>query len=196
MDTYRQIINRITFKNLPEWLYAVLVFILVCFCMLWALQDAKSGIVYMAITLSVVNTIIIGIGVYFFLDNRKLQKKKKSLSSNRGYKHFRELDFLMKEAKMYRDSCLSLETMSRKLNISSNYLSQLVNKLSGCTFTEYINGFRIEDVKLKLEDPRFVNYTVIAIALEAGFNSKSTFYHAFKKNTGISPRQYRYNNTK
>ncbi len=105
--------------------------------------------------------------------------------------YYKELDFLMKEAKMYRDPNLGLESMAKQLKISSNYLSQLVNKLSGYNFADYVNGFRIEDAKRKLRNPSFVHYTIISIALEAGFNSKSTFYSAFKKLTGISPKEYR-----
>ncbi|WP_271784829.1 helix-turn-helix domain-containing protein [Aquimarina algiphila] len=105
--------------------------------------------------------------------------------------YFKELEFLMKEAKIYRDANLGLDSMSTELNISGNYLSQLVNKVTGRNFTDYVNGFRIEDAKSKLRNPEFTNYTIIAIALESGFNSKSTFYSAFKKLTGISPKEYR-----
>ncbi|KAA1247304.1 helix-turn-helix domain-containing protein [Aquimarina sp. RZ0] len=105
--------------------------------------------------------------------------------------YFRELHFLMKEAKIYRDSNVGLDSIAKMLNISSNYLSQLVNKLSNSNFSEYVNGYRIEDAKSKLEDPKFINYTIVDIALESGFNSRSTFYSAFKKHTGISPKEYR-----
>ncbi|WP_109436306.1 helix-turn-helix domain-containing protein [Aquimarina sp. AU119] len=105
--------------------------------------------------------------------------------------YFKELEFLMKEAKIYRDANLGLDSISTELNISGNYLSQLVNKVTGRNFTDYVNGFRIEDAKSKLRNPEFINYTIIAIALESGFNSKSTFYSAFKKLTGISPKEYR-----
>ncbi len=105
--------------------------------------------------------------------------------------YFKELDFLMKEAKIYRDANLGLQSISDRLRISSNYLSQLVNKISGSNFSEYVNNYRIEDAKTKLRDPNFANYTVLAIGLEAGFNSKSTFYSVFKKHAGISPKEYR-----
>ncbi len=105
--------------------------------------------------------------------------------------YFKELDFLMKEAKIYRDPNLGLESMAQKLKISSNYLSQLVNKVTHQNFAEYVNGFRIEDAKSKLKNSNFANYTVISIGLESGFNSKSTFYSAFKKRTGVSPSTYR-----
>ncbi|MDY8135105.1 helix-turn-helix domain-containing protein [Aquimarina sp. 2201CG5-10] len=105
--------------------------------------------------------------------------------------YFKELDVLMKKEKIYADPNLGLENISNRLNISSNYLSQLINKLSGCNFSDYINSYRIEEVKSKLKDPEYGNYTVLGIAMECGFNSKSPFYSAFKKHTGISPKEYR-----
>ncbi|NMH89145.1 helix-turn-helix domain-containing protein [Flavivirga algicola] len=105
--------------------------------------------------------------------------------------YFKELELLMKEGKIYRDPNLGLSSVAQKLKISSNYLSQLVNKLTGQNFADYINTFRVEEVKLKLTNANFANYTVVGIGLESGFNSKSTFYSAFKKITGISPSTYR-----
>ncbi|WP_159099253.1 MULTISPECIES: helix-turn-helix domain-containing protein [Aquimarina] len=105
--------------------------------------------------------------------------------------YFKELDFLMKEEKIYIDPNLGLENISKRLQISSNYLSQLINKLGGSNFSDYINSYRIEEVKSKLKDPDYDNYTVLGIAMECGFNSKSPFYSAFKKHTGISPKEYR-----
>ncbi|WP_109302111.1 helix-turn-helix domain-containing protein [Aquimarina sp. AU474] len=112
-----------------------------------------------------------------------------NITSNNVY--FKELDFLMKEAKIYRDPNLGLDSMAQKLKISSNYLSQLVNKLAHQNFADYVNGFRIEDAKSKLRNSKFIHYTVISIGLESGFNSKSTFYSAFKKLVGVSPSTYR-----
>lgn len=105
--------------------------------------------------------------------------------------YFKELDFLMKEEKIYIDPNLGLENISKRLQISSNYLSQLINKLGGCNFSDYINSYRVEEVKSKLNDPDYDNYTVLGIAMECGFNSKSPFYSAFKKHTGVSPKEYR-----
>ena len=105
--------------------------------------------------------------------------------------YFKELDFLMKEEKIYIDPNLGLENISKRLQISSNYLSRLINQLGGCNFSDYINSYRVEEVKFKLKDPDFDSYTVLSIAMECGFNSKSPFYSAFKKHTGVSPKEYR-----
>lgn len=120
-------------------------------------------------------------------------KQRQSVTNDNVY--FKELHFLMKEAKIYQDPALSLENISERLNISSNYLSQLVNKLSGQSFPEYVNGFRIKDAQAKLIDPEYTHYTILSIAMESGFNSKSAFYNAFKKKTGMSPSQFKKNVT-
>ncbi|MBQ4801516.1 helix-turn-helix domain-containing protein [Aquimarina sp. MMG015] len=105
--------------------------------------------------------------------------------------YFKELDFLMKEAKIYRDASLGLEGISKMLKISSNYLSQMVTGLRGSDFSDYVNSFRVEDAKSKLKNPKFVKYTTLAIGLESGFNSESNFYNIFKKHVGVSPKEYR-----
>lgn len=136
----------------------------------------------------------------FHLIAKLTEKKLKQICSNNtscritdDNIYYKELEFLMREAKIYQDPHLGLDSVAKKLKISSNYLSQLVNKLTEKNFADYINTFRVEDAKAKLRNHNFINYTIIGIALESGFNSKSTFYSAFKKLTGISPSDYRKN---
>jgi AraC-like DNA-binding protein len=77
------------------------------------------------------------------------------------------------------------------LNISNGHLSFLINTYSKKNFSDYINGFRIDQVKNLIIDNEYVNYTIESIGLESGFNSKSTFYSAFKKFTDLSPKQFK-----
>ncbi len=118
-------------------------------------------------------------------------KTKSNTSITNDSQYIKALDSLMTQAHIYRDAQLSLHSIASKLNISSSYLSQIINQLTGKNFSDYVNQFRVEDTKKKLRDPAFADYTIIAIGLEAGFNAKSTFYTAFKKHVGVSPKQYR-----
>jgi AraC-like DNA-binding protein len=93
--------------------------------------------------------------------------------------------------KKYFDPLLSLDKLSDELNISTGKLSTLINLYSGKNFSDYINSLRIEDAKKLLTNPDFERYTIVSIGLECGFNSKSTFYTAFKKFTGQTPVKYR-----
>jgi len=75
--------------------------------------------------------------------------------------------------------------------ISTSGLSKLMNTHSGSNFSDYINKYRVEEAKKLLGDNSFSAYTIVAIGLECGFNSKSTFYSAFKKFTGVTPTAFR-----
>ncbi|MFS4454793.1 helix-turn-helix domain-containing protein [Maribacter sp. 2304DJ31-5] len=112
-----------------------------------------------------------------------------SITNDNAY--FKEFCILLDKDKIYRNPELSLGTVAKKLNISTNYLSQMVNRLSGSNFSDFVNTYRVTDAKQKLIDPQFSNYTVLSIGLESGFNSKSVFYAAFKKHTGMSPTKYK-----
>jgi YesN/AraC family two-component response regulator len=78
------------------------------------------------------------------------------------------------------------------LNISSNYLSQIISN-NNISFNDYVNSVRVENVKLKLNDENYSNYTITSIGLESGFNSNASFYRAFRKHTGISPTTFKKN---
>lgn len=119
------------------------------------------------------------------------KKTANALTNDNAY--FKELCRLLEKDKIYQNPELSLTTIAEKLSISCTYLSQLVNVLSGNTFPDLINLYRVRDAEHKLTDTKFFQYTILAIGLEAGFNSKSAFYSSFKKHTGITPSQYREN---
>ena len=104
------------------------------------------------------------------------------------YDKFQEL---MIDKELYLDPQLSLELASSKLDISANYLSQIVNNHSDYSFADYVNTQRISLAKQLLLDPEFSQYTIHSIALETGFNSKSSFYNAFKKVTQMTPTAYK-----
>ncbi len=104
--------------------------------------------------------------------------------------YFVQLESLMNHEKLFLNPDIGLETVAKRLKISSNYLSQMVNHLCGHNFSDYINTFRIEEAKIKLQDSSYFRYTILTIGLESGFNSKTTFYKAFKKIVGITPKQY------
>lgn len=91
----------------------------------------------------------------------------------------------------FLDASLSLEQLSDELNISSGHLSKLINTYSEYNFSDYINSLRVAQAKVFLKDEDFDNYTIVAIGLECGFNSRSTFYTAFKKFTNQTPSEYR-----
>lgn len=90
--------------------------------------------------------------------------------------------------RLYLDPNLSLWSLARHTGVSENYISQVLNEDLGQNFFDFVNGFRIEAAKARLSDS---DDTILAIALDAGFNSRSSFYTAFKKVTGQTPTAYR-----
>lgn len=98
--------------------------------------------------------------------------------------------YLIQEQR-YLDPLLSLNTLAREVSVSPGHLSRLINTQGKSNFTDFINSLRVEQAKGILLDPEFENYTIAAIGLECGFNSKSTFYSAFRKFTSQNPSAFR-----
>ena len=101
----------------------------------------------------------------------------------------------MQNEKPFLDPELSLSTLSKAMGLNRNQLSQLINTGIGENFYDFINKYRIEEVKRLMVDPQKQNYNLLGIALEAGFKSKSTFNLIFKRFTGLTPTEYRKNIT-
>ncbi|AXG72808.1 AraC family transcriptional regulator [Flavobacterium arcticum] len=115
--------------------------------------------------------------------------KKESFTPDNQY--FKKLEELCENQEIYKDSTLNREKIAERLGISTGYVSQLVNTVTGENFANYINQYRVEAVKKMIVDPEYENYNILALGLESGFTSKTTFYKAFKKVTGMTPNNYR-----
>jgi AraC-like DNA-binding protein len=96
----------------------------------------------------------------------------------------------MEDERMYLDAELSLQKLAERLHTSTNNLSWLLNHVHQKSFYDYINSYRIEEVKARIKKGDHHSITLLAIALEAGFKSKSTFNKVFKHETGMSPSIY------
>ncbi|MFD1615219.1 helix-turn-helix domain-containing protein [Gelatiniphilus marinus] len=104
---------------------------------------------------------------------------------------FYDIDNYIVENKRYLDPLFSLDDLATETNISSSYASKLINNYSGYSFPDYINRLRVEYAKQLLSDEQYNKYTMVALAIESGFNSKSVFYSAFKKFTGQTPTEFK-----
>ena len=103
----------------------------------------------------------------------------------------KEAKELMEKEKLYRNPDLTLPKLAKKLGLSANTLSQVLNGYCGQTFYNFVNSYRLEEVAAMMRDPKFDNKSVLELLLEAGFKSKSTFNPIFKKWTGKTPSEYR-----
>ncbi|GAA4273761.1 helix-turn-helix domain-containing protein [Aquimarina gracilis] len=104
---------------------------------------------------------------------------------------FKKFMTLITEEKIYTDALLSLDKTAKMLGITAGYLSNILSENSSKNFSEIIGYYRTEEAKRMLKDERFDSYTILSIGYESGFNSKSSFYKTFKKNTGMTPNLYR-----
>jgi len=98
---------------------------------------------------------------------------------------------LMEREKLFTNSELTLQELADALALSPHNLSEVINTQLGKNFYDFVNGYRVEEVQRRLQDPHNAHLTVLALGLEAGFKSKSSFNAVFKKHVRMTPSQYR-----
>ena len=118
-------------------------------------------------------------------------KTSSSLKTKPKNEYIIALENLLINQKIYLDSNLTLESVATSLQLSPSYLSRIINSELNSSFPDYLNSYRIKEAESYLKNPEFSKYTITAIGLEAGFNSKSSFYEVFKKFTGKTPLSYK-----
>ena len=116
--------------------------------------------------------------------------KKSTLKSDSSKQIAENLLTYMQEHKPYLNPDITLKNLSELIGEQPHILSQVINENFNQNYYEFINSYRIEEAKRLLKETEYKNYTLTAIGFEAGFNSKSAFYAAFKKSTGSTPAKY------
>ncbi len=106
-----------------------------------------------------------------------------------GYIH--KIRQYMDDEKPYLDADISLPELSEKMNIPSHHLSRVINEKLNLNFFDFINQYRVEEVKSRINDPQYEHLSILGIAFDSGFNTKSAFNRVFKKMTGMTPSEFR-----
>ncbi|MGL1886218.1 MAG: helix-turn-helix domain-containing protein [Reichenbachiella sp.] len=128
----------------------------------------------------------------FLFDIKAITKRKNfTLEEVDGKNLLKQLTFLMNEEKPFLDGNISLIALAGSLDVNPKALSFVINEHIHKNFNNYINDWRIEEVKKRLNDNEYNQLKMLTVAFDCGFNSKSTFNLAFKKATGLSPSEYR-----
>jgi AraC-like DNA-binding protein len=96
----------------------------------------------------------------------------------------------MEHDKLYLDPELNLKKVADHTGISPKIISTILNQHFRQSFNDFINAYRVREVKERLLDPENRHMTISGVALESGFNSQATFQRVFKNVTGTSPREY------
>ena len=126
----------------------------------------------------------------------KTKYVKSGLSEASAEEAYNNLRVLMEQEKVYTEPELSLNGLAQKIRIHPNYLSQIINEKEEKNFYDYINALRVQEFKRRIVIPDNNKYTMMSLAADCGFNSKSSFNKNFKKFTGQSPTEYLNKNTK
>ena len=116
--------------------------------------------------------------------------KKSGLSEEHAKRLFDNVEKLMTTERLYEQSDLTLAEVASRMNEPVNHLSQAINSQSETTFYHYVNNYRIQAFIEKMKDPANKQFTYLALAMDCGFNSKSTFNKYFKIHTGMTPTQF------
>ncbi|NQV15501.1 AraC family transcriptional regulator [bacterium] len=117
--------------------------------------------------------------------------KKSSLKDNEASAVLKSLRAYMEANKPYMDDQLTLPELADALTVSVNHLSQVINELCQQNFFDFVNAYRVDEVKRKLQDPKNEVFSLLSIAYDCGFGSKSAFNQIFKYNTGQTPTQFK-----
>ena len=94
------------------------------------------------------------------------------------------------ESKIYLQPELTIKNLSDEVSFQQHHLSQVINQKFNMNFFDFINSYRVEEAKIKLQNIEQSKLTIEGIGTECGFGSASAFYRAFKKSTGLTPSQY------
>lgn len=121
--------------------------------------------------------------------SKTVQKYQKSPLSQQQIDDIKsQLHYAMKESKLYRRPGFNLRDLAEELNVSQNKISQVLNNELNTGFYLFINEWRIKEACIRIKEQ---SHSILDIAFEVGFNSKSTFNAAFKKLKKMTPSQYK-----
>lgn len=146
----------------------------------------------------IMSSTIFGLG-YYTVSNPELfqpvieQVKEESIPKKpiEGLdEYIKKIESIMVEKKVYLDPKLTLRKFSEQCDIHTHLLSRIINEHYGKNFFDFVNSYRVDEFKDKVTEENLVQFTILKLALESGFNSKTTFNKSFKKNTGETPKEY------
>lgn len=116
---------------------------------------------------------------------------KSGLKETRAHEYLVRLISCMEATSPFLDRDLSIQDLSDMTGIPRHHITQVLNEKHKKNFFTFINEYRVKEVISRFKDPKNNNFTILAIAFDSGFNSKTTFNSIFKNQTGMTPSQYR-----
>ena len=120
---------------------------------------------------------------------------RSGLKEKQAEAYLKKLISYVEESKPYLNGDLSIQDLSDSTGISRHHITQVLNEKHRKNFFTFINEYRVKEVVTRFSDPKYNNFTILAIAYDAGFNSKTTFNSFFKSQTGMTPSEFREKST-
>ena len=126
------------------------------------------------------------------VDLRKTEEivEQESTISQKDIQKFDQIREQIQNRELYINPKLNLRSLAEALELNDKELSRLINECGKVNFYQFINEFRVEKFKELLQSPKAQQLSILGLATEAGFSSKSTFYAAFKTIEGMTPKQF------
>ncbi|MEZ4874976.1 MAG: AraC family transcriptional regulator [Flavobacteriaceae bacterium] len=123
-------------------------------------------------------------------EKQKDLQKKERIPETEALLLQKKLDSLMHNEKVFLQNDLTLADVADRLQTSTNNLSWLLNQVYKTTFYDFINAHRVQEFIKKVENQEHLKHTILALSMDVGFNSKSTFNKAFKETMRDTPSNY------
>lgn len=131
-----------------------------------------------------------------YFDIKKNNKKPYLIKElNNAHDKAERIKKYIEKNKSYLKQELNINNLANELDIPAYILSHIINKEFNKNFFDFINSYRIEEVKKRLIAPEYKNLKIESIGLDSGFNSRASFYEIFKKYTGLTPSEYKMKNS-
>ncbi len=127
--------------------------------------------------------------VFTFPNNKKYAQSSLNMETINQYKD--KLIQLMEKDMFYMKTEITLEDLATKMGIARHHLSEVITSGLDTNFYDFINKYRVEKVKELMQHSGYSNAKLLHIAFDCGFSNKSTFIRSFKKNTGLTPSEFR-----
>ncbi len=174
-------------EKLAIWnkvLYASLIVLLITFTFPYFIPFVHSYAIGTAIASAVVYILFI----YFIKYSPKLYKNETRLEIDTQYEQ--RIIEALEQNELYKRPALTLAEFSDEVGIPQYIISKVAKRVYNKTFPEAVNSLRVAEIKEKLKGSKSIDAKVEQLAFDAGFNTLSTFYAVFKKETSMSPREY------
>ncbi len=197
--------SEFSFKQSVQTFVKFLIGVLALFIVLWSISFTSAHFFYTPFGYFSYEIMWISIPVFVYVigyfslrqpaifripDKPKSKSDKQRLKPDEIQTLQKRLKYYIVEEKVYLQSDITLKVLADKLETSSNNLSWLLNQVYQTSFYDYINEHRIQEFLKKIDHEEHSNHTFLALAMDVGFNSKSTFNRVFKSVMGTTPRNY------